>query len=45
MAYKHMVELRKEHIMKLEKTDPELAEKLKNCMRWMIMNCKGNLCI
>lgn len=29
IAYKHIVELRREHIAKLEKTDIELAEKLK----------------
>ena len=28
-AYEHMIQVRKEHIEKLEKSDPKLAEKLK----------------
>lgn len=29
-AYEHMIQVRKEHIEKLEKSDPKLAEKLRN---------------
>lgn len=33
-AYAHMLRIRKEHILQLEKTDPQLAEKLKTLYHW-----------